>query len=278
MSKVWFITGAGSGIGAATAMAALKAGDRVVATGRNLDKVRKALRDVASENVAFVRLDVASEAEAAASVDAAIKAFGRIDVLVNNAGYSLLGNFEELSTVEIEKLMATNFYGVMYVMRAALPVMRRQRSGRIINVSSLAGIVGFKHCGAYSAAKFAVEGLSASVAHEVEPFGIKIVVVEPGFFRTDLLDAHNAKYASRSIEDYAPEGKAEDMWSGYDGKQQGDPAKLGDVLVKIAGIDNPPRQFVAGSDALTVAKSALEARLEELRAYEDLSRSTDGSD
>jgi len=208
MSKVWFITGAGSGIGAATAMAALKAGDRVVATGRNLDKVRKALRDVASENVAFVRLDVASEAEAAASVDAAIKAFGRIDVLVNNAGYSLLGYFEELSTVEIEKLMATNFYGVMYVMRAALPVMRRQRSGRIINVSSLAGIVGFKHCGAYSAAKFAVEGLSASVAYEVEPFGIKIVVVEPGFFRTDLLDAHNAKYASRSIEDYAPEGKA----------------------------------------------------------------------
>jgi NAD(P)-dependent dehydrogenase (short-subunit alcohol dehydrogenase family) len=278
MSKVWLITGAGSGIGAATARAALKAGDRVVATGRNLDKVRNALRDVASENVAFVRLDVAIEAEAEAAVDAAIKAFGRLDVLVNNAGYSLLGNFEELSTIEIEQLMATNFYGVMYVMRAVLPVMRRQRSGRIINVSSLAGIVGFKHCGAYSAAKFAVEGLSASVAYEVEPFGIKIVVVEPGFFRTDLLDAHNAKYASRSIEDYAAEGKAEDMWSGYDGKQQGDPAKLGDVLVKIAGIDNPPRQFVAGSDALTVAKSAFEARLEELRAYEDLSRSTDGSD
>jgi NAD(P)-dependent dehydrogenase (short-subunit alcohol dehydrogenase family) len=277
MSNVWFITGAGSGIGAATARAALKAGDRVVATGRNLDKVRNVLRDVASENVAFIQLDVAIEAEAEAAVDAAIKAFGRVDVLVNNAGYSLLGNFEELSTIEIEQLIATNFYGVMYVMRAALPVMRRQRSGRIIDVSSLAGIVGFKHCGAYSAAKFAVEGLSGSVAHEVEPFGIKIVVVEPGFFRTDLLDAHNAKYASRSIEDYAAEGKAEDMWSGYDGKQQGDPAKLGDVLVKIAGIDNPPRQFVAGSDALTVAKPALEARLEELRAHEDLSRSTDGS-
>jgi NAD(P)-dependent dehydrogenase (short-subunit alcohol dehydrogenase family) len=277
MSNVWFITGAGSGIGAATARAALKAGDRVVATGRNLDKVRNVLRDVASENVAFIQLDVAIEAEAEAAVDAAIKAFGRVDVLVNNAGYSLLGNFEELSTIEIEQLIATNFYGVMYVMRAALPVMRRQRSGRIIDVSSLAGIVGFKHCGAYSAAKFAVEGLSVSVAHEVEPFGIKIVVVEPGFFRTDLLDAHNAKYASRSIEDYAAEGKAEDMWSGYDGKQQGDPAKLGDVLVKIAGIDNPPRQFVAGSDALTVAKPALEARLEELRAHEDLSRSTDGS-
>ena len=277
MSKVWFITGAGSGIGAATARAALKAGDRVVATGRNLDKLRNALRDVTSENVAFVQLDVANEAQAKPAVDAAIKAFGRIDVLVNNAGYSLLGNFEELSTAEIEKLIATNFYGVMYVLRAMLPVMRKQRSGRIINVSSLAGIVGFKHCGAYSAAKFAVEGLSASVGHEVEPFGIKVTTVEPGFFRTDLLDVRNAKYARSSIEDYAAEGTAENMWSGYDGKQQGDPAKLGDVLVKIAGMDNPPKQFVAGSDALAVARPALEARFEEMRAYEGLSRSTDGS-
>jgi NAD(P)-dependent dehydrogenase (short-subunit alcohol dehydrogenase family) len=163
------------------------------------------------------------------------------------------------------------------VMRAVLPVMRKQRSGRIINVSSLAGIVGFEHCGAYGAAKFAVEGLSASVAQEVEPFGINIVAVEPGFFRTDLLDVHNARYATSSIEDYAAEGMAEDRWSGYDGKQQGDPAKLGDVLVRIAAMDNPPRQFVAGSDALEVVKPALEARLDELRAYEDLSKSTDGS-
>jgi NAD(P)-dependent dehydrogenase (short-subunit alcohol dehydrogenase family) len=277
MSKVWFITGAGSGIGAATARAALKAGNRVVATGRNLDKLRNALSDVAGDSLAFVQLDVANDAQAKAAVDAAMKVSGRIDVLVNNAGYSLLGNFEELSTAEIEILMATNFYGVMYVMRAVLPVMRKQRSGRIINVSSLAGIIGFKHCGAYSAAKFAVEGLSASVAHEVEPFGIRIAAVEPGFFRTDLLDINNAKYAASTIEDYAAEGKAEATWSGYHGTQQGDPAKLADVLVKIAGMDNPPRQFVAGSDALAVVKPALEARLEELRTYEDLSKSTDGS-
>jgi NAD(P)-dependent dehydrogenase (short-subunit alcohol dehydrogenase family) len=277
MSKVWFITGAGSGIGAATAKAVLKAGDRVIATGRNLEKLRNALSDVASESLAFVQLDVANEAQANAAVGEAIKAYGRIDVLVNNAGYSLLGNFEELSTVEIEQHISTNFYGVMYVMRAVLPVMRKQRSGRIINLSSLAGIVGFKHCGAYSAAKFAVEGLSASVAHEVEPFGIRIVVVEPGFFRTDLLDVRNAKYAGDSIEDYAVEGNAEAMWSGYHGTQQGDPARLGDVLVKIAGKNNPPKQFVAGSDAIAVAKLALEARLEELRAYENLSNSTDGS-
>jgi len=277
VSKVWFITGAGSGIGAGAAKAALKAGDRVVATGRNLQKLRSALRDLAGENLEVLQLDVSDEAQAKTAVEQAVKRFGRIDVVLNSAGYSLLGNFEELSTAEIEKLIATNFYGVMYVMRAVLPVMRKQMSGRIINVSSLAGIVGFKHCGAYSAAKFAVEGLSASVAHEVEPFGIRIVAVEPGFFRTDLLEAHNAKYAGSTIEDYAAEGKAEDMWSGYNGKQQGDPAKLGDVLVKIAGMDNPPRQFVAGSDALAVVKPALEARLEELRAYEDLSKSTDGS-
>ncbi|HYS84379.1 MAG TPA: SDR family NAD(P)-dependent oxidoreductase [Bradyrhizobium sp.] len=277
MSKVWFITGAGSGIGAATALAALKAGDRVVATGRNLDKVRNALCYFAGENIAFAQLDVAKEAQAKPAVEQAMKAYGRIDVLVNNAGYSLLGNFEELGTAEIEQLISTNFYGVMHVMRAVLPVMRQQQSGRIINVSSLAGIVGFKHCGAYSAAKFAVEGLSASVAHEVEPFGIRIVAVEPGFFRTDLLDTNNAKYAPSTIEDYAAEGKAEAMWSGYHGTQHGDPAKLGDVLVKLAGMDNPPKQFVAGSDALAVVKPALEARLEELRAYEDLSKSTDGS-
>jgi NAD(P)-dependent dehydrogenase (short-subunit alcohol dehydrogenase family) len=222
-------------------------------------------------------LDVTNEAQAKTAADEAVKAFGRIDVLVNSAGYSLLGNFEELSTAEIESLMATNFYGVMYVMRAVLPVMRKQRAGRIINISSLAGIVGFKHCGAYSAAKFAVEGMSRAVAQEVEQFGIKIVAVEPGFFRTDLLEARNAKYGASTIEDYAAEGTAEAMWSGYAGKQQGDPAKLGNALVNIAGMENPPQQFAAGSDALAVAKPALEARLEELRAYEGLSKSTDGS-
>jgi NAD(P)-dependent dehydrogenase (short-subunit alcohol dehydrogenase family) len=277
MSKVWFITGAGSGIGAATARAALKAGDRVVATGRNLDKLRYALSDVAGDSVAFVQLDVANEAQAKPATDAAIKAFGRIDVLVNSAGYSLLGNFEELTTEEIQSLMETNFYGVMFMMRAVLPVMRKERSGRIINISSLAGVIGFKHCGAYSAAKFAVEGLSQAVAQEIEPFGILITTVAPGFFRTDLLDAGNAKYAKSAIADYAAEGTAEAMWSGYDGKQQGDPAKLGDVLVKIAGMGHPPKQFLAGSDALAAVKPVLEACLEQLRAYENLSKSTDGS-
>jgi NAD(P)-dependent dehydrogenase (short-subunit alcohol dehydrogenase family) len=277
MDKVWFITGAGSGIGAGTAKAAFHAGHRVVATGRNLEKVRNAYRDVATENIAFIELDVADEAQAKAAVEEAVKQFGRIDVVVNNAGYSLLGNFEAMTTAEIEAQFATNFYGVVHVMRAGLPIMRKQRSGHIINISSVAGVVGLKHCAAYAAAKFAVEGISFSVATEVEKFGIKITVVEPGFFRTDLLDMCNVKWAETSIEDYAAEGKAEDMWSPYAGTQPNDPAKLGDGLVKIAGMENPPKVFVAGSDALDTITPAVEARLQEMRAHEALSKSMEGS-
>jgi NAD(P)-dependent dehydrogenase (short-subunit alcohol dehydrogenase family) len=275
MRKVWFITGAGSGIGTGIAKAALRIGDQVVATGRNLDKVRNAITDVQGENLAFVPLDVADEAQAKAAVEEAVKRFGRIDIAVNNAGYSLLGDFEEMTVAELESQLATNFYGVVYVMHAMLPVMRKQRSGHIINISSLAGVVGFKHCAAYAASKFAVEGLSLSVAAEVERFGIKITLVEPGFFRTDLLDARNVRWPSNVIEDYAAEGKPKDVWSAYNGTQQGDPDKLGEALGKIAGMTNPPKQFYAGSDALAVVRPALEARLQEIKVHEDLSKSTD---
>jgi len=277
MSKVWFITGAGSGIGAGTAKAALRAGDCVVATGRNLGKVRDAYRDVASERLAFVQLDVADEAQANPAVEEAVRRFGRIDVLVNNAGYSLLGNFEQLATADIERQFATNFWGVVYPMRAVLPVMRKQRSGHIINISSVAGVVGLKHCAAYGASKFAVEGLSLSVATEVEQFGIKVSVVEPGFFRTDLLDPRNVSWATNAIEDYAAEGSSEAMWSPYHGTQPGDPGKLGDALVTIAAMESPPKLFVAGSDALSVITPVVEARLQSTRAHEGLSRSTDGA-
>ena len=277
MNKIWFITGAGSGLGKGISEAALRAGDRVVATGRNLEKVRSAYPDVAPENIAFVQLDVANEAQAKAAVDEAVKRFGRIDVLVNNAGYSLLGNFEQMTTGEIQQQFATNFYGVVHLMYAVLPVMRRQHSGHIINISSVAGVVGLKHCAAYAATKFAVEGLSLSVATEVEQFGIKITVVEPGFFRTSLLDAQNVRWVSKVIEDYAPEGTAKDMWSPYDGKQPGDPAKLGDALVRIAVMQNPPKVFIAGGDALDVITPGIEERLREARAHEALSKSTDGS-
>src|SRR4051812_33069817 len=277
MNKIWFVTGAGSGIGTGIAKAALKAGHGVVASGRSLDKVRNALAGFSSENLAFVQLDVADEARAKAAVEEAGARFGRIDVAVNNAGYSLLGNFEEMTTAEIERQLATNFYGVVHVMRAVLPVMRKQRSGRVINVSSMAGVIGYAHCAAYAASKFAVEGLSLSVAAEVERFGITVTLVEPGFFRTDLLDERNVKSPEHAIDDYAAGGKPRDVWAAYNGTQQGDPAKLGEALVKIAGMANPPKQFYAGSDAIAGIRPALEARLQEIKDHEALSKSTDGT-
>jgi len=275
MSKVWFITGAGSGIGAGTAKAALKASDRVVATGRNVQKVRDALREVAGDDLYVLPLDVSDEAQVTMAVDQAVKKFGRIDVVLNTAGYSLLGNFEELGTQEIERQFATNFWGVLYVMRATLPVMRKQRSGHIINMSSVAGVVGLKHCSAYGASKFAVEGLSLSVVEEIEKFDIKVTVVEPGFFRTDLLAETNVKWPSKRIDDYAAiELSAKEIWSPYAGTQPGDPDKLGHVLVKLAGMASPPRLFVAGSDAIAAVTPSVEARLKATHALADLSNST----
>lgn len=278
MSKVWFITGAGSGIGAGTARAALKVGNRVVATGRNVEKVRNALKDVAGGNLEVLQLDVSDEARAKAALDQAVKKFGRVDVVVNNAGYSLLGNFEELSNQDFERQFATNFWGVLNVMRAALPVMRKQRSGHLINISSVAGVVGLKHCGAYGASKFAVEGLSLSVVEEVGKFGIKVTVVEPGFFRTDLLADSNAKWAGNRIDDYAAtEVSAKEMWSPYAGTQPNDPSKLGETLVQLAGMETPPRIFVAGADAIAAVAPTVEGRLKAVHAFEELSNSTSGS-
>ena len=276
MTKVWFITGAGSGLGLGTAKAALRAGDRVVATGRNAEKVRQALAAEAGDNLAVVHLDVTVEDQARAAVAAAVQRYGRVDVAVNNAGYSILGNFEELTNAEIGSQFATNFWGVVNVMRAALPVMRAQRSGRLITISSVAGVVGLKHCAAYGAAKFAVEGLSLAVRTEVERFGIAVTVVEPGFFRTELLAPANVRWPSRSIDDYAGEGTAEQMWSPYHGTQQGDPDRFGDALVTLAGMDRPPAILAAGGDALAMITPAIEQRLGEMHANAALSRSTDG--
>ena len=252
MSKVWFITGAGRGIGAEIAKAALDAGDRVVATGRNVEQLEAAYRSF-GEQVLCLELDVATaQSNAAAAMETAAAHFGRIDVLVNNAGYGQLGLFEEVTAAAVERQFETNVFGLMHVTRGALPIMRKQRSGQIVNLASIGGFMGFEASSIYCAAKFAVEGFSESLALEVARFGIKVTVVEPGFFRTDLLDISNARYARSTIADYAAEGKAEAMWSGYHGAQQGDPARLGDLLEKIAGMDSPPNQFVAGSDAFAV--------------------------
>jgi NAD(P)-dependent dehydrogenase (short-subunit alcohol dehydrogenase family) len=275
--QVWFVTGAGSGIGAGVARAARKAGHRVVATGRNIEKLRNALADVAGEDLILERLDVTSEAEAKRAVDAAVGRVGRIDVLVNNAGNFHAGFFEELTPDQIERQLTTSLVGPMNVTRAVLPIMRRQRSGHIINISSVAGVVGQGRVAAYGATKFAVEGLSLAVAQEVEPFGIKVTVVEPGFFRTDLLDPRSVEWSSGHIEDYGPPGNVAATWAAYHGQQPDDPAALGEALVRIADMEHPPKVFAAGSDALDAITPAVEARLADLRAHADLSKAAGGS-
>ncbi|NYT78371.1 SDR family NAD(P)-dependent oxidoreductase [Alcaligenaceae bacterium] len=276
MSKVWFITGSGRGIGAHIVRSALHAGHKVVATGRSVEQLRTTYRDVPDDSIAFVELDVTNEQQAEAAVQAAVERFGRIDVLVNNAGYGLMGNFEEIAANAIEHQFKANVIGVMNVMRAVLPVMRRQRSGHIYNMSSIGGALGFQGASIYCATKHAVEGLSASVEREVAPFGINVIIVEPGFFRTDFLDPKSVQYGDRVLQDYADNGTVKETYDSYSHQQPGDPAKLGDTLVKLANMKNPPKQFLAGSDALDVVTQSLKARLEEIRAYTDLSKSTDG--
>lgn len=246
-----------------------------MATGRSLEKVRVAHLNTGLDQIAFVQLDVTNEKQTAEAIEAAVKRFDRIDILVNNAGYSILGNFEDITMAEIEQQLTTNFYGVVNVMRATLPVMRKQRSGHIINISSVAGVVGQKHCSAYGASKFAVEGISLAIAEEVAQFDIRITVVEPGFFRTDPLDQRNVRWANPTVQDYAHEGSPEAMWSPYAGKQTGDPDKLGEALVKVAHMANPPKVFAGGADALATIRPAIESRLNDMRNHEGLSSSTD---
>lgn len=278
MSKVWFITGAGRGIGAQIALAALAAGDRVVAAARNLAQLKSTFADADPSRIALVELDVANAAQAPAAIRAAVERFGRIDVLVNNAAYGLLGNFEELSPEEIDQQFGVNVFGVMHVLRAALPVLRGQRGGHVINISSIAGRTGFDAAAVYCATKYAIEGLSSSLALELAKFGIHVTSVEPGFFRTDFLDQSSVRYGKKVIEDYAAHGSAERAYGAYHGKQPGDPARLAKVVLQLASMDKPPQHFLAGSDALAMAHAEVDARLSEMTGMAALSRSTDYDD
>lgn len=274
MSKIWFITGAGRGIGAEIARSALSAGDRVVATGRRIEQLQ-ALYGPYGERVLCLALDVTQEVEAAVAVEHAVGRFGRIDVLVNNAGYGQLGLFEEVPSDAIERQFTTNVMGLMHVTRAVLPVMRKQRSGHILNLASIGGFMGFKASAIYCAAKFAVEGFSESLALEVQAFGIRVTIVEPGFFRTDFLDSSSVSYGVRRIADYDDTGEPRADYASYNHKQPGDPAKLGRVIVLLASMSHPPLHFVAGSDAIRYATAAFERRRVEVLAHANLSVTTD---
>jgi NAD(P)-dependent dehydrogenase (short-subunit alcohol dehydrogenase family) len=270
--KVWFVTGAGRGMGVEIAKAALAAGNAVVATGRNPDTVAKAIGQ--ADDLLVVKLDITSPADAEAAVQAAVDRFGKIDVLVNNAANAYLGYFEELTPEQIERQLATNLIGPMNVTRAVLPVMRRQRSGHIMTISSVAGLVGQEFTSAYTMSKFGVEGWMESLQPEVAPFGISTTIVEPGFFRSELLEEESSTYAEPSIEDYAERAAETRAWyEAQNGQQAGDPAKLAQALLTIAEQDRPPLRFVAGADAIGAAEQKVADLREQIDAYRDLSTS-----
>jgi NAD(P)-dependent dehydrogenase (short-subunit alcohol dehydrogenase family) len=270
--KVWLITGAGRGMGVDIAKAALAAGNAVVASGRNPERVSAALG--AHDDLLVVKLDVTDPADAKEAARAAVDRFGRIDVLVNNAGNFYAGFFEELSPQDFRAQVETLLFGPLNVTRAVLPVMRAQRSGLVIAISSTAGLVGAEFNSAYAAAKFAVEGWIESLAPEVAPFGIRTMVVEPGFFRTDLLTPESTSYAEPSIEDYAERtSQTVAAWNAMNGQQGGDPAKLANALVQLAGQDDPPLRWVAGADAVQVVEQKIADLLAQINAYRDLSSS-----
>jgi NAD(P)-dependent dehydrogenase (short-subunit alcohol dehydrogenase family) len=271
--KVWLITGAGRGMGVEFARAALASGHSVVASGRDRERVSRLLGT--SSDLLAVTLDVTNAADAEAAVRAAVDRFGRIDVLVNNAASFYAGYFEELTPDQIGQQLAASLFGPMNVTRAVLPVMRKQRSGHIISISSSAGLAaGFEFVSAYAASKFGLEGWMESLQAEVAPFSITTTIVNPGFFRTELLTEQSTNYAQPSIADYDERrGPLVEYWKAQNGQQSGDPAKLARALVTIADQNPPPRRFIAGADALAGAEQKIADLKAQLEANRDLSTS-----
>ncbi|MFF7889466.1 SDR family oxidoreductase [Streptomyces sp. NPDC020794] len=272
MSKVILVTGAGRGLGTDIARQALAAGHQVVATGRRPQEVEKTLGGP-QDNLLATKLDVTSLDDAEAAAQAAVDRFGRIDVLVNNAGNFFAGYFEEITPAQMRQQIETNLFGPMNVTRAVLPVLRKQRAGHIITLSSSAGLIGQEFCVAYAASKFGVEGWMESLRYDVEPYGIHTTVVEPGFFRTELLVDASTTWPEPTIDDYAERTTATvAAWKNMNGRQTGDPAKLARALLTIADQDKPLLRFVAGADAI----EGVEAKARELLAQAQASRELGG--
>lgn len=272
--QVWFVTGSARGMGQAFVRAALDAGHAVVAAARRVDDVIDEFG--AHERLLAVRLDVTSVDQAEAAVGEAVERFGGIDVLVNNAGASYKGYFEEMSPEQVAQQLAANLLGPMNVTRAVLPVMRRQRRGHLIAISSGAGLMGFEYSSVYAASKFGLEGWMGALAAEVAPFGIHTTVVNPGFFRTGLAGPASMVLPDRVIDDYAERSaRQREWWQAQDGRQPGDPVKLADALVQLAALDPPPRRFVAGADVLALGERKIIELRAELDAHRELSSSLD---
>jgi len=270
--KVWLITGAGRGLGLDIARTALAAGHAVVATGRDPAKVAAAIGK--HDDLLSVKLDVTCPDDAGAAIEAAVRRFGAIDVLVNNAGDFHAGFFEELGPEQVRRQLETLLFGPMNVTRAVLPQMRRQRAGLVLTISSTAGIVGGVFCTAYAAAKFGIEGWMESLTQEIAEFGIRTMLVEPGFFRTELLTRDSTTFAPPSIADYAERTKATvEAWSGMSGKQGGDPLKLAHAIIHLAGLAEPPARFAGGADAVQAFEAKARTLLAQAEAHRTLSSS-----
>jgi NAD(P)-dependent dehydrogenase (short-subunit alcohol dehydrogenase family) len=268
--QVWIITGAARGLGVEISKAALAAGHAVAATGRNLERVAAALGE--HEDLLAVKLDVTKPADADAAVEAALNRFGHIDVLVNNAANFYAGFFEEITPEDFRAQVDTTLFGPINVTRSVLPVMRAQRSGLVVTVSSTAGIATGEFVSAYAASKFGVEGWMEAMTPEIAPFGIRTMLVEPGFFRTELLTPESTSYARSTIEDYAERTEATVAgWSAMNGQQTGDPAKLAKALIDLAALDNPPLRFPGGADAVETFEQKAADLLASAEAHRDLS-------
>lgn len=272
--RTWFITGASRGFGALIAQKALAAGDAVVATARNPASVTERLGQ--HPNLLAVALDVTEEAQAHAAAKAAVERFGRIDILVNNAGYGLLGAVEEATGAEVEALYRTNVFGLLAVTRAVLPHMRRQRSGRILNLSSVGGLRSGAGFGVYCSTKFAVEGLTEGLAAELAPLGIFVTAVEPGYFRTDFLDATSLSVSPASIADYhETAGAVRGFAAQVSHNQPGDPQRLAKVLIEFVDAPNPPVRLPLGSDTAAATEAVAAAHLALLKDWREVAVSTD---
>ncbi|MBW9055057.1 oxidoreductase [Rhizobium mesosinicum] len=273
MSKVWLITGSSRGLGRALANAVLEAGDKLVATARDPAQLGD-LVDAHGSRVLALALDVTDEAAAEAAVKSAVETFGRLDVLVNNAGYGNVAPIEDTSLAEFRAQIETNLFGTIIMTKAAIPVMRGQGTGHIIQFSSVGGRIGPVGRAPYAAAKWGVEGFSEVLSKEVGPLGIKVTIIEPGGFRTDFAGSSTAIYGGRP--EYAETvGAMAEYQRNYSGRQPGDPAKAAAVVLHIASLDAPPLRLLLGSDAVAAVEKADAARMEADRSWRVVSQSTD---
>jgi NAD(P)-dependent dehydrogenase (short-subunit alcohol dehydrogenase family) len=274
-SKVWLITGSSRGLGRAFAEAALRAGDRVVATARNPRQLVNLVSKY-GDNVRAVELDVTNERQAGQAIDAAVAAFGGLDVLVNNAGYGNVCPVEDTPLADFRAQIETNLFGVIIMTKAVLPYFREQRAGYIVQVASIGGRVGPAGRAPYAAAKFGVEGFSESLAKEVGPLGIRVTILEPGGFRTDFAGSSTELREGRPEYD-STVGATVRFQRDYDGKQPGDPVKAAAALLHIASLSDPPLRLLLGTDSYNVAEQHALQKLESDRKWKNLSFSTDHS-